>query len=52
MSPKTAIPSRIKNKHLLSLDNYSIFYCRFALVRINYKIIKSTYINFNTGACH
>ena len=42
--------SRMKDKHLLSLDNCSRFYCRFALVHIDYKLIHFTYTNFNTGA--
>jgi len=52
MSPKTAIPSRIKDKYLISLVNCSRLYCRFALVLIDYKWVKSTHINFTNGAGH
>jgi hypothetical protein len=51
-SPETAISSGVKDKNLLSWDNCSRLYCGFASVYINYKIIKSTYINVTTGAGH
>jgi hypothetical protein len=44
--------SRIKDKHLLSLDKCTRFYCRFALGHIDCKLIQFKYTNFTIGAGH
>ena len=52
MSLEISSHSRIKDKQLLSLDNCSKFYCRFALVHIDYKLMQFTYANFTTVDGH
>lgn len=44
--------SQIKEKHLLSLDDCSRFYCIFVLLYIDYNLIQFTYTNFAIGAGH
>jgi hypothetical protein len=44
--------SPIEDQHFLFLDNCATVYWRFALVRIEYELIQSTYTNCSTVSVH
>jgi len=52
MSLKISSQFRIKENRLIFLDIFSKFYCRFVLVRLDYKVIQFMYTNFTSSAGH